>query len=508
VAPCERPCSPDDVESAAGSSSFAVLARAWRARRSGPTSRASPSSLAVWVATGRRLRTLFLAHDFLSSNRTCSAPSSTRAPFTGAAPARRAASAAGDRTRPSRRARLRCGPGRPRRAHERQRESQHGARGPCASPERPVPVGAERVVVPAYTSSASSRSASTPTGSPGGTPSATAAARRRTARPRRAPSSCASTQPARHASARRPAPGRPGWRHAVDAVAEERERREGAPRLGEDDVLGRQHQPHARVRAGQQLRHLVELGVQPLDRVEDRVLRHRYAGGAGQHRAERLHARRSTGKTRSMYQPSASGSASSRSVSAVGAQSTTIVVPVPGERVQAQLQERQHLLGARDDGQLLGRDRVDAGGVEHAQQVALDVGPGLLEPALGVDLLDEQVVGDGVGVEPIGVPKASASECAASVERTSVRWPREAARTAVAEAVVDLPTPPLPVKAGSARPSGAQSDSTRFLRPFSAVSMRIFSPLRLSMPISGIETSSGEPVGHLGASRRPRSRST
>ena len=40
------------------------------------------------------------------------------------------------------------------------------------------------------------------------------------------------------------------------------------------------------------------------------------------------------------------------------------------------------------------------------------------------------------------------------------------------------------------RVAGRQaSDSTRFFSPLSAVSMRIFSPLRLSMPISGIETS-------------------
>ena len=95
-----------------------------------------------------------------------------------------------------------------------------------------------------------------------------------------------------------------------------------------------------------------------------------------------------------MYQPSASGSASSRSVSAVGAQSTTITSHSPRQRVQPQLQQRQHLLGPRDHGQLLGRDRVDAGDVEHRQQVALDLRPGLLEPQLGVDLLHEQALGD------------------------------------------------------------------------------------------------------------------
>ena len=104
--------------------------------------------------------------------------------------------------------------------------------------------------------------------------------------------------------------------------------------------------------------------------------------------------RRSAGNTRSMYQPSASGSASSRRVSAVGAQSTTTTSHSPEITCVAQLEQREHLLGAGDDGQLLGGDRVDAGRVEHGEQVALDVRPGPLEPALRVDLLHEEVVGD------------------------------------------------------------------------------------------------------------------
>ena len=120
-------------------------------------------------------------------------------------------------------------------------------------------------------------------------------------------------------------------------------------------------------------------------------------------------------------------------------------VPVVGERVQPQLEQREHLLGARDDGQLLGGDRVHAGGVEHREQVALDLRPRLLEPQLGVDLLHEQVVGDLGRLGADRVPNASASECAASVDSTRVRWPAAAARAAVPEATVDLPTPPLPV---------------------------------------------------------------
>ncbi len=91
-----------------------------------------------------------------------------------------------------------------------------------------------------------------------------------------------------------------------------------------------------------------------------------------------------------------------------------------------------------------------------------------------------------------GTPSASASEWAASVESTRVRRPAAAASAAVPAARVDLPTPPLPVKRRTLTSASAHSmanDSTRCLSPFSAVSMRIFSPLRLIMPISGIETS-------------------
>ena len=109
-----------------------------------------------------------------------------------------------------------------------------------------------------------------------------------------------------------------------------------------------------------------------------------------------------------MYQPSASGSASSRRVSAVGAQSTTITSQSPRARLEPQLEQREHLLGARDDGQLLGGHRVDPRDVEHREQVALDLGPRLLEPQLGVDLLHEEPLGHlgrlgaDLGVEGVG----------------------------------------------------------------------------------------------------------
>src|SRR5688500_16844143 len=50
------------------------------------------------------------------------------------------------------------------------------------------------------------------------------------------------------------------------------------------------------------------------------------------------------------------------------------------------------------------------------------------------------------GSGPSSTSNASASECAGSVDSTIVRSPSSAHRSAVAAAVVVLPTPPLPVK--------------------------------------------------------------
>src|SRR5436305_8365715 len=54
------------------------------------------------------------------------------------------------------------------------------------------------------------------------------------------------------------------------------------------------------------------------------------------------------------------------------------------------------------------------------------------------------VIGEPTDVS--GTSKASASEWAGSVDSTTVRSPSSAQRSAVAAAVVVLPTPPLPVK--------------------------------------------------------------
>ena len=111
---------------------------------------------------------------------------------------------------------------------------------------------------------------------------------------------------------------------------------------------------------------------------------------AAEHRGERPHApapvRRCAGNTFCRYQVSASGRASRRSVSAVGAQSTTSASQSPASGQLAHRQQRQHLVDAGQHGELVGGDRVDAAAGEHVDQEALHVTPGRLEPQLGVDL--------------------------------------------------------------------------------------------------------------------------
>ena len=160
--------------------------------------------------------------------------------------------------------------------------------------------------------------------------------------------------------------------------------------------------------------------VQPLDGVEHRVPRHRHPGGAGQHRPERLHHPaldrehpRHVPAERLRQGEQAQGLSRRRAVDHDTSRRSA-------SAWAAKLEERQHLLGAGDHRQLLGREGVDTGRVEHRPQVALDLAPGALEAALRVDLLDPQPGSISVGSGPRGaapVPKASPSECAASVDR-------------------------------------------------------------------------------------------
>jgi hypothetical protein len=56
-------------------------------------------------------------------------------------------------------------------------------------------------------------------------------------------------------------------------------------------------------------------------------------------------------------------------------------------KLAAQLEQREDLLGAGQDRELLGLERRDATLLEHLTQVVLHLTPAGLERALGVDLL-------------------------------------------------------------------------------------------------------------------------
>ena len=61
-------------------------------------------------------------------------------------------------------------------------------------------------------------------------------------------------------------------------------------------------------------------------------------------------------------------------------------VEPPGLDLRAQLEQGQHLVGARQDDQLLGLQCVDPRAGKQPPQVGLDVVPAALERGLGVDL--------------------------------------------------------------------------------------------------------------------------
>ena len=147
-----------------------------------------------------------------------------------------------------------------------------------------------------------------------------------------------------------------------------------------------------------------------------------------------------------MHHDRMSGRESRRSVSAVGAQSTTIDVPKPRLEVVTQVAESEHLVETGHDRQLLGLDGLHAGPVEERRQVGADLGPRRFEPRLRVELLARQRGRRSRSAarraarrmrRPASAPdRSTARACAAR---------QSAQRRAVAAADVVLPTPPLPV---------------------------------------------------------------
>ena len=128
------------------------------------------------------------------------------------------------------------------------------------------------------------------------------------------------------------------------------------------------------------------------------------------------------GNSRSIHQLSTSGSDRRRSVSAVGAQSTTMTSHSPERAWADQIGQGEDLLQPREQRELLGLDRPHAGEVEQLGQVGAQITPLLLQPLAGVELLGVQALrAPATGRPPSRRSRASASEWAGSVESTSVR---------------------------------------------------------------------------------------
>ena len=127
-------------------------------------------------------------------------------------------------------------------------------------------------------------------------------------------------------------------------------------------------------------------------------------------------------RTRSSHQRAASGNESSRSVSPVGAQSTTIVSHSPRLGVALELEQAEQLVRAGRHGQLLGGDPLDAALGEQRAEPLLHGRPVALDLLLRLHLLRPHAAGRPRSARrPTGACSDSASECAGSVESTSVR---------------------------------------------------------------------------------------
>jgi hypothetical protein len=151
------------------------------------------------------------------------------------------------------------------------------------------------------------------------------------------------------------------------------------------------------------------------------------------------------GNTRSSHQRATSGNDSSRSVSPVGAQSTTTTSCSPASwwRLSASSENSSSRPGGTVSSSALMRSTPRSISIEPSQSCT----PFQLRSssAWAETCWPHRHGPIGAGSVPSGTCSASASECAGSVDSTTVRSPAAAQRRAVAAATDVFPTPPLPV---------------------------------------------------------------
>ena len=145
------------------------------------------------------------------------------------------------------------------------------------------------------------------------------------------------------------------------------------------------------------------------------------------------------------HQRAASGNDSSRSVSPVGAQSTTITSQPPSSTWR--------LSRSRENSSSPPGGTVSSSAAIRSTPRSISTAPShsctaaqcSSSSACAETCCAHKLAPISAGSPPTGVSSTSASECAGSVESTIVRSPAAAQRRAVAAATEVLPTPPLPV---------------------------------------------------------------
>ena len=151
------------------------------------------------------------------------------------------------------------------------------------------------------------------------------------------------------------------------------------------------------------------------------------------------------GKTFSSHQVQTSGNESSRRVSPVGAQSTTITSYSPDSWWV--------LIVSSENSSSMPGGTVSSSALMPSTPRSASSSPAHAETASQWRSISScawtscpnRFGPTSVGSDPSGVSRESESECAGSVESTTVRSPAAAQRRAVAAATLVLPTPPLPV---------------------------------------------------------------
>jgi hypothetical protein len=155
--------------------------------------------------------------------------------------------------------------------------------------------------------------------------------------------------------------------------------------------------------------------------------------------------RRWWGKTRASHQRATSGQLRRRSVSPVGAQSTTITSQRPD--------------ASASPSAMRATSSSSPGGTASSCAAIRSTPRSVRTPASHVRIAPQRRSSSSwaetcwahspppssPGSGPTCTCSTSATECAGSVETSSVRWPAAAHRRAVAAATEVLPTPPLPV---------------------------------------------------------------